>query len=129
MPQVKIYARDTHLATARAELSDAVHSCIVDGLSMPDSKKFQRFIPLAAEDFVYPEPRTERYTIIEISMFEGRSAEAKRTLIRLLFERLGARCGLAPDDVEITLFETPASHWGIRGLPGDELTLNYPVKV
>ncbi|GIG58330.1 tautomerase [Longispora fulva] len=129
MPQVKIYAHATHLATARTELSDTVHSCIVDGLSMPESKKFQRFIPLAAGDFVFPEPRTDRYTIIEVSMFEGRSVEAKKTLIRLLFERLGERCGLAPDDVEITLFETPASDWGIRGLPGDELTLNYPVNV
>jgi 4-oxalocrotonate tautomerase family enzyme len=129
VPQVKIYARDTHLASARAELSDTVHSCIVDGLSMPESKKFQRFIPLAAEDFVYPEPRTDRYTIIEVSMFEGRTVEAKKTLIRLLFERLGERCGLAPDDVEITIFETPQNHWGIRGVPGDELALTYPVNV
>ena len=31
--------------------------------------------------------------------------------------------------VEITIFETPRGHWGIRGLPGDELDLNYTVQV
>jgi hypothetical protein len=31
--------------------------------------------------------------------------------------------------IEITLFETPRENWGIRGLPGDELSLNYKVQV
>ena len=38
--------------------------------------------------------RTERYTILEISMFEGRSVEAKKMLIRLLFERFEATLGI-----------------------------------
>jgi len=31
--------------------------------------------------------------------------------------------------VEITLFETPRHHWGIRGKLGDALSLSYPVGV
>ena len=62
-------------------------------------------------------------------MFEGRSVEAKKALIRLLFERLETDCGITPRDVEITIFETPRHNWGIRGLPADELTLDYTVKV
>ncbi len=31
--------------------------------------------------------------------------------------------------LEITLFETPCHAWGIRGLPGDEIGLNYKVEV
>ncbi len=38
-------------------------------------------------------------------------------------------CGITPQDVEITIFETPQYNWGIRGLPADELTLDYPVTV
>ncbi|APF21976.1 putative transglutaminase-like protein [Clostridium butyricum] len=34
-----------------------------------------------------------------------------------------------PNDVEITIFETPNYNWGIRGVPGDELGLNYKVNV
>jgi Tautomerase enzyme len=39
------------------------------------------------------------------------------------------RCGIAPQDVEITVFETPRANWGIRGVPGDELALGYKVDV
>ena len=62
-------------------------------------------------------------------MFEGRSVEAQKRLIRLLFERLETACGISPQDLEITLFETPKHAWGIRGLPGDELALTYTVEV
>ena len=62
-------------------------------------------------------------------MFEGRSVAAKKQLIRLLFERICGQFGLAPQDLEITIFETPRHNWGIRGLPGDELQLSYRVDV
>jgi hypothetical protein len=38
-------------------------------------------------------------------------------------------CGITPQDLEITIFETPKHNWGFRGLPGDEHTLNYKVEV
>ena len=62
-------------------------------------------------------------------MFEGRSVEAKKTLIRLLFERFQNTLGIGSQDVEITIFETPKHNWGFRGLPGDENHLDYKVEV
>ena len=129
MAQVKIYGRAEQLRAARARLSDAIHACAVEALRLPADKRFHRFFPLAAEDFVYPADRSERYTVIEVSMFEGRSVEAKKQLIRLLFARLGAELGIAPGDLEITITETPRHNWGIRGVPADELELNYRVSV
>ena len=73
--------------------------------------------------------RTERYTIIEFSMFEGRTMDAKKQLIRLLFGRVHRECGISPQDLEMTIFETPKHDWGFRGLPGDEHKLNYKVEV
>ena len=46
-----------------------------------------------------------------------------------LFERARAQLDLAPADLEITISETPRHNWGIRGLPGDELHLEYKVEV
>jgi len=43
---------------------------------------------LSAADFIYPADRSEAYTIIEISIFEGRSAAAKKALIHLLFSNI-----------------------------------------
>jgi hypothetical protein len=37
--------------------------------------------------------------------------------------------GIEPQDVEITIFETPPANWGIRGRCGDELALDYDVSV
>lgn len=128
MSQVRIYGHREPLATRRKEISDAVHACLMDALGLPETKRFQRFFPMDAEDFVHPADRSEAYTIIELSMFSGRSSEAKRRLIRLLFERLEG-IGIAPRDVEITIFESPAADWGIRGRCGDELALDYDVKV
>ncbi|HWQ13601.1 MAG TPA: tautomerase family protein [Roseiflexaceae bacterium] len=129
MAQFKIYGRAEHIRAVRGQLSDVIHGCAVEALKLPADKRFQRFFPLAADDFVYPADRSARYTIIEVSMFEGRSVEARRQLVRLLFERLQAELGLAPADVEITITETPRHNWGIRGVSGDELELTYQVSV
>lgn len=129
MAQIKIYGVKEHLNPVKAELSDVIHSCIVDALSFPQDKRAHRFFPLEAQDFYYPVGRTPRYTIIEISMFEGRSVETKKNLIRLLFERAYSALDLAPADLEVTITETPRHNWGFRGQPGDEIGLNYEVEV
>jgi len=129
MAQIKIYGIDTHLDPIKAQLSDVIHSCVMDALQFPADKRAHRFFPLNASNFFYPAGRTERYTIIEISMFEGRSVETKKSLIRLLFERVGNQCGRLPNEIEVTISETPKHNWGFRGLPGDEVGLSYKVEV
>lgn len=129
MAQVKIYGLHEHLNAHRDGISNAIHASAMDALGLPEEKRFHRFIGLDAADFIHPGDRSRQYTIIEISIFEGRSVEAKKALIRGLFTRLEAECGIAPQDVEITIFETPRHNWGIRGLPADELALDYQVKV
>jgi phenylpyruvate tautomerase PptA (4-oxalocrotonate tautomerase family) len=127
--QVKIYGLREHLAPIRARLSDAVHSCIVEALAYPTSKRAHRFFHMDSEDFYFPASATPRYTIIEISMFEGRSIETKKRLIRLLFERICSQVERLPNEVEVTITETPRHNWGLRGVPGDEASLAYKVEV
>jgi phenylpyruvate tautomerase PptA (4-oxalocrotonate tautomerase family) len=129
MAQIKIYGLKTHLDRVKAELSDAIHSCVVEVLQLPEDKRAQRFFGLDPSDFRYPPGRSEQYTIIEVNMFEGRTIETKKAFIHVLFDKLWRELNIAPNDVEITIFETPRHNWGIRGLPGDELNLNYRVDV
>lgn len=98
-------------------------------LEYPADKCFQRYIALDDEDFVHPEDRGRDYTIIEISMFAGRSDDAKRTLISELFRRIETEAGIAPHSVEITITETPQVNWGIRGVNAADLALGYRVEV
>jgi phenylpyruvate tautomerase PptA (4-oxalocrotonate tautomerase family) len=110
-------------------LSAAIHNAIVEALVYSPEKKFHRLIGLEKSEFIYPVDRSENYTIIEISMFEGRSIETRKSLIRLIFANIEREVGIRPQDVEITIYETPKHNWGIRGLCGDELALGYKVDV
>lgn len=129
MAQVKIYGLRTRLEPMKSRLSDVIHGCLVEAFKLPEDKRFHRFITLQSEDFIFPPDRSEKYTIIEIIMLEGRSLESKKRLIGLLYERLAAAFGISSQDLEIVMLESPRHNWGIRGLPGDELALNYQVNV
>jgi hypothetical protein len=117
-----------YLNPIKQQLSDVIHSCVMEALQYPANKRAHRFFPLDKSDFYYPSGRTDCYTIIEFSMIEGRSVAAKKQLIRLLFER-SLSVGITSQDLEITIFENPKHNWGFRGLPGDEHELNYKVEV
>lgn len=127
MVQVKITGRAESLNSIKVQLSDIVHSCLQEAINTPKDKRFQRFFPLAAEDFYYPADRSGQYTIIEIVMFEGRSVAAKKKLTRLLFAQIHQQLGIDVEDIEIAMFQLPRHNWGIRGIPGDELVLDYMV--
>jgi phenylpyruvate tautomerase PptA (4-oxalocrotonate tautomerase family) len=127
--QIKIYGLREHLDPLKSRLSDTIHSCVVDALQFPADKRAHRFFSMEQSDFYYPNSASAKYTIIEISMFEGRSIEAKKNLIRLLFDRIGQQCDRLPNEIEVTITETPRHNWGFRGKPGDEIGLPYKVEV
>ncbi|MEV1167592.1 tautomerase family protein [Nonomuraea sp. NPDC049784] len=124
MAQVKVYGRRDVWAGRQREISDLVQSCLVSAWGLPPEKRFHRFLLLDEDDFVCP-GRSENYLIIEVICFTGRSDDAKRALIREIYDR----SGYDPEDVEITIIEMPKTNWGIRGVPADELTLSYKVDV
>jgi len=129
MAQIKVFGVRENLNPIKKQLSEIIHSCVMDAFDYPSEKRFHRFFPMDQEDFLFANERTVAYTIIEISIFEGRSMESKKKLINLLFYQIKNELNISSVDVEITIFETPKHNWGIRGVPGDELTLNYKVNV
>ncbi|MCC0175450.1 tautomerase family protein [Waterburya agarophytonicola K14] len=129
MVQVKIFGLKENIEPKRFALSYVIQSTLKEAIGTPEKKRFQRFITLESENFIYPSDRTTNYTIIEIIMFEGRSTEVKKNLIRLLFQKIEETVDITPQDLEIVLVETPKSNWGIRGVPGDELDLDYKVDI
>ncbi|OGG95079.1 MAG: 4-oxalocrotonate tautomerase [Candidatus Lambdaproteobacteria bacterium RIFOXYD12_FULL_49_8] len=126
---IRIYGLKEQLNPIKARLSDQIAEAMFEALGYPKNKRAQRFFPMEPEDFYYPEGRSPAYTVIEISLITGRSIEAKKRLIKLLFEKIALDPGIAPADLEITLFEAPAAHWGFRGITGDEAILDYKIEV
>lgn len=129
MGQIKVFGLKSELNQVKSRMSDVIHSCIVNAFKLPLDKKFQRFFPLDSEDFYFSSERSNKYTIVEVSIFEGRSVEAKKEFITLMFQRFNDVLDIQENDLEITIIETPKCNWGIRGLPADELTLSYKVNV
>lgn len=129
MAQVVIWGRRALIDERRAALSTAIHSAVVTTLDYPAEKLFQRFVRLEPEDFLHPHDRGDEYVIVEISMFEGRTDNAKRALIAALFRNIEEQARIVPHSVEITITETPRVNWGIRGRNGADLDLDYSVDV
>lgn len=127
MAQVKIHGRRSVWAARRAEVSDAVHAALTSAWGLPADKRFHRFLLLDDEDLVAP--RSEAYLVVEVVCFTGRSPAAVRALISAFFDDVAPALGLSADDLEVVLIESPPTHWGIRGVAGDELTLPYRVDV
>ena len=129
MAQVKIYGIKEQLNKVKIELSDVIHACVVEALKFPEDKRAHRFFPLDKENMIYPSGRTDAYTIIEITMIEGREVETKKKLVRLLFDNIQEKVGITHQDIEICIYESPACNWGFRGMHGDEVKLNYKINV
>jgi phenylpyruvate tautomerase PptA (4-oxalocrotonate tautomerase family) len=129
MAQFKIYGRIEHLRRVHRELGELIHGAAVRTLQLPPDKCFQRFIALEDWQLVAPPDRSERYLIIEVVLFSGRSVATRKALIAALMSDLTEGLALSPTDVEITLFESPRENWGIRGQHGDALPLGYKVEI
>ena len=129
MAQIKIYGIKEKLAPVRERLSEVIHECVMEALQFPTDKRAHRFFLMEKEDMLYPAGRTDAYTIIEITMIEGRTVEAKKKLIRLLFDEIRDKMNIQHQDVEICIQESPACNWGFRGMHGDEVKLNYKINV
>ncbi|HCM0882548.1 TPA: tautomerase family protein [Vibrio parahaemolyticus] len=127
---VVIYGIKEYLNPIKAELSDVIQTSMTQVLSLPESKRAHRIVPLDKSDFYYPEGRTDAYTVIEINMMEGRKAETKKALIKALFANIESSLGISPVDIEITIKEQPPHCWGFRGMTGDDVKdLTYKVNV
>jgi phenylpyruvate tautomerase PptA (4-oxalocrotonate tautomerase family) len=130
MPQAKVYGIREHLVPIRDALSDAINESIAVGLVFPRERRLQRFFPMDREDFIYPaHERSERYTIIEIETFQGRSKDVLKRLVHELYTRVPAATGIEPRDLDVIISEQPRHAWGLMGEHGDEIALTYKVAI
>jgi phenylpyruvate tautomerase PptA (4-oxalocrotonate tautomerase family) len=108
---------------------DAVYQARREALKVPEGDRQIRYIEHKPEHFAVPPGKTTNYTLVEITLFPGRSLDAKRKLYQSIIRRFGD-LGIAPSDVFIVLNEPPLDNWGIRGgMPASEVDLGFNLKV
>lgn len=129
MPLAKIEVRKSRTAEEVQALIEAVYLAQREALKLPEHDRQIRYIEHKPEHFAVPIDKTENYTLVEISLFPGRSGETKKALYQSIVKRFEA-LGIPPAEVFIVLHEPPLENWGFRGgIPASELNLGFNLNV
>ncbi len=129
MPLARIEVRKGRPAEEVAAIMEAVYQAQREALKVPEGDRQVRYIEHKPEHFAVPPGKTENYTFVEITLFPGRSLEAKRKLYQSIVRRFG-ELGIEPSDIFIVLNEPSLDNWGIRGgVPASEIDLGFKLDV
>jgi phenylpyruvate tautomerase PptA (4-oxalocrotonate tautomerase family) len=129
MPVLKISIVRGRDAAHKKALLDAVHESLVSAFKVPEHDRVQRIVEFEPDDFEIPDEKRFNYTLIEITIFPGRSPAAKKQLFGEIVSRLEP-LGVPPANVLIILHEPPLDNWGVRGgRPASEVDLGFDLVV
>jgi len=130
MPDVLVEVRGDWLGERKTDFINVIWAAIAEVLRTPDKDKIVRLVEHSVENFSIPSWASDRFTHIEITMFEGRSIQVKRSLYEAIVRNLEHFFGVPPNDVKIILIEVRPSEVGMRGgKAASELEIGYEVKI
>ena len=114
---------------SETRLIEAVQSALLSALKIPD---YDRDVVLDLYDEVsriVPTGRSDRYVRVEITLFSGRSLDAKKALYSALVANLSA-LDVPSNEIKIVLIEVPPENWGLRGgQSASEIDLGFRIDV
>jgi phenylpyruvate tautomerase PptA (4-oxalocrotonate tautomerase family) len=116
MPKSLVEVRRPYPDAEATAIMDAVHDALVSAFRIPPQDRTVRLVEHAPQRFsCSPElEHPERYTMVTIECFAGRSLDAKRRLYGELADRL-APLGIPGDHLSIILHEIELQNWGMDG--------------
>jgi phenylpyruvate tautomerase PptA (4-oxalocrotonate tautomerase family) len=112
-------------------LVEAVRAALSEALQAPHDDPTVRLAEYPSEQFLqpYPDRHSDRYTLVEVTMFAGRSLDTKRRLYGAIVQRL-ARLGIPSNDVLIVLHEPPMENWAVNGgIPASDVDVGFKVDI
>jgi phenylpyruvate tautomerase PptA (4-oxalocrotonate tautomerase family) len=129
MPLAKIEVRKTWSPAQVQKIIEGIYLAQREALQVPEHDRQIRFIEHRPEHFHVPPGKSENFTLVEITIYAGRSINAKRSLYQSIVKNLGA-VGIVPEDIFIVLNEVALENWGVRGgVPATEVDLGFNVNV
>lgn len=128
MPSTRIETRAGWIGDRHEALIAAIQSALVEGIRIPVQDRDIRILEYPAPAFAPPASKGPAYTIVEISMFVGRSVEAKRRLYAALIRELAA-FGVPAGDVKVVVHDVPRENWGLGGKSAADIELGFTVEV
>lgn len=128
MPLVKIEIIKGHTDEYKKVFLQSVHDALESALSIPAWDRFQRLYELENDCFERANMQTNTFSIIELTLFPGRSKEMKKKVISEITRLLGERLAVPPEDIYIVIHEPPLDNWGMNGRQASDMTLTYRVE-
>ena len=115
MPLVKIEILKGKTPEYKKMLLEGVHAALEKSLGIGSWDRFQRLYELDPEYFEMSDSKSDKFTMIEITMFPGRSREQKKLLYEEILKELSSRLDIDRTDVFITINEPANENWGLAG--------------
>lgn len=115
MPLVRIEIIKGKDVAYKKALLEAVHVALVNAIQIEDWDRFQRLYEIDKELFERSESKTDKFTMIELTMFPGRTKEQKARIYEEIVKELYERLKIEATDVFIVINEPPNENWGLAG--------------
>jgi len=129
MPVTLVSILKGRSSAEKQALMEAVQAAITQSLGLPPHDRNLRLGVHGRDEWLLPEGASDKYVLVEIALFAGRTAETKGKLYAAIVERLAA-LGVGKADVFIRVSDQPRENFGIRGgQRADLVQLGYEVKV
>lgn len=125
MPFVKVEIIKGKSDEYKKMLLQAIHEALMSALEIEEDDRYQRLYELDFENFERRAAKTDKFTLIELNLFPGRSKELKRELIKGITSLLGERLEIQATDIIIIMHEPPLDNWGCYGEQASELRFRY----
>jgi 4-oxalocrotonate tautomerase family enzyme len=116
MPLVKIEIIKGKSLEYKKTVLDAVHVALENAIQIENWDRFQRLYEIEDDLFERSESKTDKFTMIEITMFPGRTKEQKSKLYKEIVKELNQRLGIEPTDIFIVINEPANENWGLAGI-------------
>jgi hypothetical protein len=123
MPVAKIHVLEGQYNEARlAKVSSAIQNGLISALGIPPEDFFQIFHILPRGQFRHTPSflglnYSDDLIVLEITFISGRPKQKRLGLLKALNDGVVAAAGISPDDLLITLYETPGENISFgRGL-------------
>lgn len=122
MPIVRIDIQQGKSTLYKRALLHGVRDAVVSALGVPVERVFSRISEAPADDIGAPEGRSDRLTMVDISLLSGRGAELKDELFAAVKRNLGHDPGIAAHDIVIVLHEEPGECICVTSAPAPTKT-------
>ena len=130
MPLVKVEIYKGMSEVYKRTLLDCIHNALVKSFGIPIDDRLQSLYELDKSNFLTDDSKSEKYTLIELTIFKGRSLDAKRLLYKEITDSLFKNLGIRGNDILIVINEQPLDNWGLRGgISATDLDLGFKIDV